>query len=198
MKDLYTRLREYEPFADLGYDISNAQRIAVTNFQQHKILGNNPILSNAINGNESITDKLEDLSKINKGIRIFLPRRINPEHNEQIETIGTLISHPRYLKTKGISSLDNFVSFFFLTTSIGFLIPNVLGIKDIKDFNFYEYVFNFYEYVLVTSFFGGLFTNFLSRILPSYLSDSKSEAEYLDQKIEELHIKEENNEKQKL
>ena len=95
-------------------DIFETQRSLLRNYED------NPIFYDAIHGKQSLSESLEELAEVNKGVRKFLPRRRNKAHNERIGQLGELISRPNQLKAYGILALDNIVSMAVVLSTITF------------------------------------------------------------------------------
>ena len=151
----------------------------------------NPILYDAMQGQQSIEDSLEELGHVNKGIKKILPWRKDKVNNERLEQIGELISKPSYLKTRGIFVPDNVITagveiaafsfgVFYLGTR--FLVtPNYDPEQLQNDIHFYHVVLPAITSVLFTFSLGSLLNYERFTKLPI------DEAKYLDGKIKELY-----------
>jgi hypothetical protein len=109
---LYERLIEIEEMNETlrGLELDNPIN---TGELQKKIIWEyafNPVMSDALRGRQTITESLEELAEINKGIRRFLPHRKNKVHNERVEQMGELVSGVNNLRTYGIFYPDNAVT----------------------------------------------------------------------------------------
>jgi hypothetical protein len=71
---------------------------------------NNPIFSDAINDVKTVKESLYELAEVNKGLKLWLPRRRDDVHNEKLSRLGELIDEPEGLRTNGIFAPDNFAT----------------------------------------------------------------------------------------
>lgn len=94
----------FEKLEYSGFDVSAVQKNLLRKFEK------NPVLIDALERRKSIEESVYELSEINKGIKKFLPHKVNKPHNQRIEQIGELISEPSHLETNGIFALDNLVT----------------------------------------------------------------------------------------
>ena len=175
-------LEEFEKLP--GYSeivIGEIPQIDIKKYQEDLILQyeKNPVLSNALSGNQGIEESLQEASDINRGIRKFLPRRIDSAHNQRLDYIGELVSYPCSLRSRGILFPDNIITgsiesfvvsqaLFYATMGNSAKIPDYLFIGG------------------VMGIIGGIALN-MDRFLLSDLS--KQEAKYLDTKFDEIFIK---------
>lgn len=149
----------------------------------------NPVFRDAIQKRLTIEESLMELSKVNNGIRKFLPRMKNKIHNERLKQIGQLITGPAYLEASGILTPDNII-----TTSIESLIilSGLFGASFLFLKNFlssdigpemYKQLSNFADtYTFLTAPSLGLIMN-----TERFKSLPINEAEYLDEKIKESY-----------
>ncbi len=95
----------------------NVEDIQKKVFQQYE---SNPVLHDALLGKQTITQSLEELAEINKGVKRFLPHRKNKIHNERVEQMGELVPGVYNLTTRGILYPDNFVTTCLETVALSF------------------------------------------------------------------------------
>lgn len=122
VETLYDKLDDFESLACSFNEIFNGLPVSESYLKllhegdlkfQKRIISdyeNNPVLNDAVEGRQSISDSLSELAQINKGWKVMLPRRKNKAHNERIEQMGELISEPSGLITRGLFYPDNAVS----------------------------------------------------------------------------------------
>lgn len=163
-----------------GMNISEAQREL---FQRYE---DNPVLYDAIKGKQTIEESLEDLAKVNKGYRKFLPRKKDKEHNEGIEHMGELITEPSQLEKAGITEVDNPVTGIAEGAIMGMVASGALyGISSVgaPELSIFD------EFMLFGSSFGGLVGGAISSITtPERFSELPyDEAKYLDEKVKDFY-----------
>ena len=184
----FLNLKDYEVYKHIvdsipQVDIIKTQQSLMEEYEK------NPVFYDAIQKRLTIEESLMELSKINKGIRKFLPRMKNKTHNERLKQIGRLISEPAYLEASGILTPDNII-----TTGIesSIIISGLFGFSFLflKDFlpsdissEMYRQLSNFVDtYTFLTVPILSLVMN-ASR----FKSLPINEAEYLDEKIKEFY-----------
>lgn len=71
----------------------------------------NPFITNALEGRQTTSEAYRELAAFHSGIRKYLPRRKDAEHNKKVEQIGELAGiYPIWLYKKGVLSPDNVVN----------------------------------------------------------------------------------------
>ncbi|HYD02753.1 MAG TPA: hypothetical protein VEC16_00485 [Alphaproteobacteria bacterium] len=95
----------------------------------------NPVFHDAIKGKISINETLEELSKVNYGIRKLLPRRKNPVHNARLDQLSELIDKHYGLRCQGILYPDNFVTTFAEILGAGLVLSNMIATGHFVDVN---------------------------------------------------------------
>lgn len=145
----------------------------------------NPVFKDAIDKKQTIEQSLEELGKIRKGIRGFLPWRKNKAHNERVKQIGELIFEPHRLYTLGIFTPDNII-----TTGAGltaasfgiFYLMTKLFINPSPEVLYQYRVILPAVLSVYTAPIAGVASNLLRFIgLPT------DEAKYLDEKVKEFY-----------
>ena len=111
-------------------DIPEAQRLTILDY------GRNPIVRDALEGRSSVTAQLEDLARVNRSVRILLPRRRNEAHNQRVDLMKEVIEsedipHLDRLKTRRFLAPDNFINGFVYGVSS--LVPISLGLAYILE-----------------------------------------------------------------
>ena len=109
---VYNQLKEVEEMDIKLRGLNSPSEIDVAELQK-TILGRyeeNQVLYDAIRRRQTIEESLEELGRVNKGIRKILPRRKNKGHNERLEQLGELVSEPLHLLTSGIFAPDNLIT----------------------------------------------------------------------------------------
>lgn len=194
VRDLKTMFERFEslPGFEQFVEIGEIPEINVPEYQREIIQKYQPnyFLNQALDGEKPIEKNLEELSKINKGIRKILPRRKNPEHNQKVESMEKLIGMCRHLKAKGIFVLDNLVTGYVFGVGLTSIMTNLVAISGTDpSLSQQEYIFARY---LLPFLFGVVLTpaQFIrsphfSNLNPN--SNLKERAQYLDKKIEELY-----------
>ena len=184
----FLNLKDYEVYKHIvdsipQVDIIKTQQSLMEEYEK------NPVFYDTIQKRLTIEESLMELSRINKGIRKFLPRMKNKTHNERLKQIGRLISEPAYLEASGILTPDNII-----TTGIesSIIISGLFGFSFLflKDFlpsdissEMYRQLSNFVDtYTFLTVPILSLVMN-ASR----FKSLPINEAEYLDEKIKEFY-----------
>lgn len=146
---LYMQLKEAETFNDIierdaekflaslskfeglpGYSkisLGKLPQIDIAKVQKNlmKKYENNPVFYDAIQGTKTVEESLNELARVNKGIRKILPRRKDTAHNDRISQLGELITEPNYLRSNGIWMPDNIVSTAIEVTGLVFLASNL-------------------------------------------------------------------------
>jgi hypothetical protein len=185
---LYERLMDSENLSErMSTPFSNAQ---VQEIQRNIIddYAANPVLEDALSGNLSIEDTLDELAQVNKGIRKILPWMKNKEHNSRLEQLGELITKPNQLYTGGIFYPDN-IMFGVIVTPLFvfglnyFLTEYIKSSSSIDNQN--EYILN----VVIPTLSSLIFTPFASLAMSRqrFWALPRDEAKYIDTKIKELY-----------
>ncbi|HYD02754.1 MAG TPA: hypothetical protein VEC16_00490 [Alphaproteobacteria bacterium] len=68
---------------------------------------NNTVFRDAINKKISVHDTFQELYKVNKGLKKFLPRQTNPAHNKRATELNELVNVGNGLQTRGLIHYDN-------------------------------------------------------------------------------------------
>lgn len=125
---LSERLMGIENMNDSLIALDSPLDIDVKKLQEKIFRGyeSNPVLYDALLGRQTITQSLEELAEINKGIRRFLPHRKNKPYNERVKQMGELVPVGSNLISYGILWPDNFVTTTLETTAIAFAVSSVL------------------------------------------------------------------------
>lgn len=100
---------KYAPSLPVDNEIVNQKKI----FAEYE---ENLVLQRAFNRERTIEGTLEDLSRVYEGFRKYLPRRIDREHNKQVDDISELVGNVQHLRTYGTFYPDNPVT---ITAYIG-------------------------------------------------------------------------------
>lgn len=148
----------------------------------------NPFVDSSLQGKKKIEQHLAEVSQINKGIKRYIPRRKNKEHNRKVDYLGQIIGKTNVFPfyTRGIFTPDNLV-----TGAVG---PVLVGLTGIVIGSF-TYGFNLSaaaKLLIPTTFLSGIFGNFgySSRKEPyselEICTDAEARARYVDRKIEDL------------
>ena len=58
----------------------------------------------------SVESKLVELGRVNSGLKRFMQRRRNAEHNEEVGKMEQLVGNLQQLRTRGLFYPDNFVA----------------------------------------------------------------------------------------
>ena len=184
----FLNLKDYDVYKHIvdsipQVDIIKTQQSLMEEYEK------NPVFYDTIQKRLTIEESLMELSRINKGIRKFLPRMKNKTHNERLKQIGRLISEPAYLEASGILTPDNII-----TTGIesSIIISGLFGFSFLflKDFlpsdissEMYRQLSNFVDtYTFLTVPILSLVMN-ASR----FKSLPINEAKYLDERIKEFY-----------
>jgi len=72
-----------------------------------KLYEGNPVLRDAISGKSTVAQSVLDLSKVNRGLGRFLPRRKDDGYNKRLREVGELIGDFESYKARGILAPDN-------------------------------------------------------------------------------------------
>lgn len=169
-------------------DVSKAQRAVMEGCK------GNPILSDAIQGRQTVEESLLELAEVNKGIRRFLPRKKDDSHNERLEYLGELLPKLGHLIANGAWFPDNLVTgavesaalvFLAAYISVKFLMPGMYADPDpaiiAQDARMYQMLVPALTSAFIAPVVGlganqGRFT-----ALPT------EEARYLDEKVQEFY-----------
>jgi hypothetical protein len=146
----------------------------------------NPVLQNAIFGEKSIEQSVEELSKKYQGIRKFLPHKKDIEYNERRCYLGSLITTPNW-RTRGLFSLDNTLAATVLGAVVGYALPIALNasmpLNSPTSYNLPHNVMS----VLASISCGVTMMAVGASITPRGKKESIEQARYLDNKIKELY-----------
>lgn len=121
-----TTLYELVHGVDNLSDYSRKQILKIQKNLFEKYRRNNFVLSNAIEGEPSLEDCFWQLSKVNKGIRVILPRKKDEEQNRKARKMGELIPDLPYLEKDGIFHLDNYITSLGTNTASAILAGGVI------------------------------------------------------------------------
>ncbi len=172
--------------------------IAVPDYQR-KIIENataNPILLNALQGKQTIEQKLEELAERYPHKRIF-PSRENLQHNQEVEELGELVSHVGRLKTGGVLASENLLSGagFMITLTYAIMLPIVGAIHfndkgtEASQQSLQTMRYAFLVFVpAVMAVLGGLMGYALANNSSS-IETAKEQSHYIDIKIAELYAR---------
>lgn len=79
---------------------------------------NNPVFRRAYQREESVTETADRLMRVNEGLRRYLPRDVDKEHNREVAELSQLCPDTAHLKTLGWFQMDNPVTnFVYYTTA---------------------------------------------------------------------------------
>lgn len=111
----YEKLPGYKPEMERGMveavaalenlpqiDVDEVQRYLIT-LTKKDYQSEGSVLNEAIMGRQTVEDTLEELSRVNKGVRRFTPRFKDEEHNERVEELHLLLEED-YLLQHAIST----------------------------------------------------------------------------------------------
>lgn len=109
---LYSQLTDVEEMDERLKELKSLSSIDVPKLQKELFerYEKNPVLYDAMQYKQSVSESLEELAQINKGVRRILPWRKDEVHNKRLEQIGELIYAPYHLQTAGIFMPDNLVT----------------------------------------------------------------------------------------
>src|SRR3989344_4664972 len=194
---VYNQLKEVEEMDIKLRGLNSPSEIDVAELQK-TILGRyeeNQVLYDAIRRRQTIEESLEELGRVNKGIRKILPRRKNKNHNERLEQLGELISEPVHLQASGIFTPDNLITTCIEIMPLAFgaayltqryLLP--LDPAGLSSETFQRIQYNYQVTIpLLFSAFGGLTFGLiqsvgrLDKLLPT------KQAKYLDERVVEFY-----------
>ena len=129
----------------------------------------NPHIQRALDGEESLSETVERLSSVNKGLRMFLPRRRDEDHYQELQDLKPLIGEMTEYEKHGAFIPDN------VLTVLAYAVPCVMLVQYIAHgetpFNYSENLFpvgeSYWERVIpvslvTTTIFGGMI-NLISR-----------------------------------
>jgi len=183
METLYDKLVEVEELAKHFVIYKSLDQIDVPKTQREifREYEANPVLNDAVSGKQTITQGLEELAKVNKGIKRFLPHKKDEAQNEKVRQMEELVSGIDDLRTRGIFYPDNAVAgaiemagivfgFTYLFKKLFGISNSELGVRVITMLS------------PIIASLGGLALD-RSDYLP------KDEAKYLDEKVGELYGK---------
>jgi hypothetical protein len=184
---LYERVKYVERIDENLKNLVSYNQIDLSELQRKifQIYDKNPVLYDAIQKKQTIEESLEELGKVNKGIRKILPWRKDKIHNERLEQLGELISEPYHLHTSGIFAPDNLITAGAEITAMAF------G----SSYFLLEYLFPpspnldpHFKVVMATSL-SALFvpTLGLGMNLNRFSKLPRDEAKYLDEKVQEFY-----------
>jgi len=193
MKTLYNQARKIEK-AQKGEDnLENSHSIDIDESQKQLFqkYEKNPIFYDAVIGKQSIEKSLEELAKVNKGIKRVLPWIRDKAHNEKLNNLGKLISKPRHLHRRGILVPDNLITMgaYIAVASIITSKVFIKGIEYNPDFSpekiqeltaAFEYVPKF-ALATLTPIIGGLANSH------RFNKNPVDEAKYLDEKVQQFY-----------
>jgi hypothetical protein len=188
---LYSKLTDIEEIDEKLKELKSQNLIDVLKLQEglFKIYEKNPVLYDAMQDKQSVSESLEELAQINKGIKKILPWRKDKIHNERLNQIGELIHAPYHLQTTGIFMPDNLITTGVETTAIAFGMCYVLG-NILTSHPISQATQSLFQFEIPLAFSAlmapvwGLMTNF--QRFNNLFSISKDQAKYLDDKIKEL------------
>ena len=159
---------------EIGY-LSSSRSVQQKLFKKYM---RNPILDDALQGRQTISESLEEIAKKDRFSKFFIPRRKNKAYNERINQIDELINAPQHLRTRGILFPDNFVnSTIVYAPFLGGSMYLITGHSEIS-----------LASATVAPIIG-LMNAFAMNTSP-LISTSQKQAKYLDNKIKELYFSE--------
>jgi hypothetical protein len=192
---LYSLAKDIECMDELLRIFDSPNHIDVPTLQRNLFqrYEGNPVLYDAMHNKQTIEESLEELGRVNKGMRKILPWRKNKGHNQRLEQLGELVSKPYHLHTDGITSPDNLITAGAEFTAIAFGISYVLSkslITPNPDMSPEEFqqTMHFLQVVVPTAMsvilapsFGLIMNSRRFEGLPT------NEAKYLDGKVQEFY-----------
>ncbi len=109
---LYRQAKDIERMDEKIRDLNSSNQIDLAELQRNLFqkYESNPVLYDAMQGNQSIEESVAELGQVNKGIRKILPWGKNKGHNERLKQLGELVSEPYHLHTSGIFAPDNLIT----------------------------------------------------------------------------------------
>lgn len=176
-------------------DMETLPKISVPDYQRKIIESStaNHILLNALRREQTVIEKLEELSERYVPGPRFLPRRKNYEHNHEVEQLAELVQDANAFETRGFFSLDNFMSGASLGAALAYVFGGgIVALRAVADV---ENTQNDETALLAflpaaTAFCYGLAFSLIGKDGGKYDSDIvrvKEQANYIDTKIEELY-----------
>ena len=189
---LYSRLNDVEEMDEELKELKNPILIDVPKLQKELFerYEKNSVLYDAMQDRQSVSESLEELAEINKGIRKILPWKKDKSHNKRLKQIGELIHAPYHLQTNGIFMPDNLITTGTYVTAMSFgmfsLFEPILGFnstaKEVQE------LFQFKVPLAMSALMAPLF-GFMANFqrINNLFSISKDQAKYLDRKIEEFY-----------
>ncbi len=168
-------------------DIFSVQKELIKSYES------NPVFYDAVSGKQSIEDSLNELSKVNKGIRKILPRVKNSVHNKRVNQIEELISGTLGLRTYGIFAPDNLITAGAEITAMTFgtcyLLSRYLFAPNLNlSQEEFQQMMTIQQVILPTTI-SAISAPVMGMTLnsPRFLSRPINEAKYLDAKVQEFY-----------
>jgi len=156
----------------------------------------NPILNDAVLQKQSLEDTLFKLNKINNGIRKYLPRRKNSEHNKKVSYMSEIVPMPESFYTKGLFALDNFFNGILIISGIFYCTGYFIGNAIANNKEFIRYMFEYMDLQDIARYYKITMPGYTSLVAGPIIAltmQSKrtgniplSQARYIDEKIKEL------------
>lgn len=145
---------------------------------------NLPVVIDSLKGRKSIQEAYLELSRINRGISKYLPRKKDEKHNQRVAELGAVVGYTKVLPftRNGYLCPDNFIAGYSWSQIAALVPPLILGKTNLP----------YYLVTSLTSFGMGIFFSRFRKENSSELelcSDGESRAIYVDRKIEDLFRK---------
>ena len=178
--------RAYVPSLDIPeikIDIPSAQRSIFSDYKD------NEFLRSALRRTKSLEESADELTKPYMGIRKYLPRLKDGEHNDKVEQLTELVPHAICFKTRGILYPDNPLvvgaglgSLAFAGIYFGVDLMKLSIDKESRETTRIFFASIFQLGIIAASIAS------IALVIPSMRAFLSEEAQYIDNKIKELSI----------